>query len=90
MTTSLPPFLQGGGEAGALLRDYDWNACSLGLPDNWPIVLQNLVGVMLSSSQPMFVLWGTQRTLLYNDAYREILADKHPAAMGRDFLRGLA
>ena len=86
MKTSPPPFLQGGGEAGAILRDYNWNARSLGLPDNWPIVLQNLVGVMLSSSQPMFVLWGTQRTLLYNDAYQEILADKHPAAMGRDFL----
>ncbi|WP_229665433.1 PAS domain-containing sensor histidine kinase [Paracoccus acridae] len=41
---------------------------------------------MLASSQPMFVLWGTQRTLLYNDAYSEILAGKHPAAMGRDFL----
>lgn len=41
---------------------------------------------MLGSSQPMFVSWGTQQTLLYNDAYAEILAAKHPAAMGRDFL----
>ena len=50
------------------------------------MALQTLVGVMLASSQPMFVVWGAQRTLLYNDAYREILADKHPSAMGRDFL----
>ncbi|WP_442880197.1 PAS domain-containing sensor histidine kinase [Aurantimonas sp. A2-1-M11] len=41
---------------------------------------------MLGSSQPMFVIWGAQRTLLYNDAYSKILADKHPEAMGRDFL----
>ncbi|HYF20834.1 MAG TPA: PAS domain-containing protein, partial [Ramlibacter sp.] len=27
-----------------------------------------------------------QRTLVYNDAYAEILANKHPAAVGRDFL----
>ncbi|WP_189338357.1 PAS domain S-box protein [Sphingobium sp. SCG-1] len=34
----------------------------------------------------MFVAWGWERTLLYNDAYSEILADKHPSALGRDFL----
>ncbi|WP_181955337.1 PAS domain-containing sensor histidine kinase [Paracoccus liaowanqingii] len=84
--SSLPPFLQGGGEAGTLLRARDWASFSFGLPENWPVALQTLVGVMLGSSQPMFVIWGPQRTLLYNDAYREILADKHPLAMGRDFL----
>ncbi|WP_164876171.1 PAS domain-containing sensor histidine kinase [Falsirhodobacter deserti] len=41
---------------------------------------------MLNSSQPMFVVWGAQETLLYNDAYSAILADKHPAAMGQNFL----
>jgi PAS domain-containing protein len=34
----------------------------------------------------MFITWGPDRTLLYNDAYAEILAAKHPAAVGRDFL----
>jgi PAS domain S-box-containing protein len=34
----------------------------------------------------MFVAWGPERTLLYNDPYAEILADKHPAALGRPFL----
>jgi PAS domain S-box-containing protein len=41
---------------------------------------------MLGSNQPMFIAWGAARTLLYNDAYAEILARKHPAALGRDFL----
>jgi PAS domain S-box-containing protein len=41
---------------------------------------------MLSSNQAMFVAWGPGRTLLYNDAYAEILAGKHPEALGRDFL----
>jgi PAS domain-containing protein len=35
----------------------------------------------------MFVSWGPDRTLLYNDAYAEILAAKHPDALGRDFLK---
>ena len=41
---------------------------------------------MLNSNQPMFVAWGPERTLLYNDAYAEILVAKHPGALGRDFL----
>ncbi|WP_164549811.1 PAS domain-containing protein [Altericroceibacterium xinjiangense] len=50
------------------------------------MALKTLVSVMLGSSQPMFVAWGQERTLLYNDSYSEILASKHPAAMARDFL----
>ncbi|HEV7277017.1 MAG TPA: PAS domain-containing protein [Devosiaceae bacterium] len=84
--SSVLPFLRGGGEAGTLLRARDWTSTPLGLPECWPVALQTLVGIMLGSSQPMFVIWGPQRTLLYNDAYSEILAGKHPAAMGRDFL----
>ncbi len=34
----------------------------------------------------MFLSWGPERTLLYNDAYAEILTTKHPTALGRDFL----
>jgi len=41
---------------------------------------------MLGSSQPMFVAWGPERLLLYNDGYAEILASKHPCALGSDFL----
>ncbi|UZK67669.1 hypothetical protein [Sphingomonas sp. M1-B02] len=33
----------------------------------------------------MFISWGHERTLLHNDVYGEILASKHPKAMGRDF-----
>ncbi len=78
--------LAGGGETGALIRAHDWAATPLGPPENWPQPLKTLVGVMLTANQPMFVVWGPGRTLLYNDAYAEILAGKHPDAMGRDFL----
>lgn len=79
-------FLAGGGEAGALLRSHDWASTPLGPPETWPAALKTLVAVMLGSSQPMFLSWGRNRTLLYNDAYAEILASKHPAALGKDFL----
>lgn len=79
-------FLAGGGEMGALLRAHDWEASPLGAPQGWPQPLKTLAGLMLAANQPMFVAWGRGRTLLYNDAYAEILASKHPAALGRDFL----
>ena len=71
---------------GVLIRSYDWSKSPIGAVEAWPIALKTLVEVMLGSSQPMFVAWGAGRTLLYNDAYGEILASKHPAALGSDFL----
>ena len=40
---------------------------------------------MLGSRFPMFVAFGPDLGFLYNDAYAEILGDKHPAALGRRF-----
>ncbi|MCB5176927.1 PAS domain-containing protein [Microvirga lenta] len=79
-------FLSGGGCLGALIRAHDWAATPLGPPHTWSQVLKTLVSVMLGSSQPMFIAWGPERILLYNDAYSEILAQKHPAALGQPFL----
>ena len=70
----------------ALIRETDWVGTPLGPMEGWPAELRTLVAVMLGSNQPMFVVWGPERTLIYNDAYGELLAGKHPAAMGRDFL----
>lgn len=83
MTNSSLAFLSGGGEQGARLRAGD---TPLGDPTHWPTPLLTLVAVMLASNQPMFVAWGPERTLLYNDAYAPILGNKHPQALGRPFL----
>jgi PAS domain S-box-containing protein len=79
-------FMQGGGEMGQLLRNHSWINTRLGSPEAWPSELKTLVGVMLASNQAMFLAWGEERTLLYNNAYAEVLASKHPYALGRDFL----
>ncbi|MCP3056754.1 PAS domain S-box protein [Aurantimonas marianensis] len=83
---AIPAFLAGGGEMGERLRSYPWGDTSLGSPHQWPPALTTLVGVMLASNQAMFIAWGPERTFLYNDTYSEILAAKHPDALGRDFL----
>jgi signal transduction histidine kinase/PAS domain-containing protein len=40
-----------------------------------------MVGLMLESSLPMYVAWGPDLALVYNDAYAEILGAKHPSAL---------
>ncbi len=82
----LPHFLQAGGECAGLIRAFDWASSPVGAPSSWPQPVQTLVDLMLAADQPMFVAWGPSRTLLYNDAYAAVLADKHPDALGRDFL----
>ena len=78
-------FLTGGGHMGALMRSHDWSDSPLGEPPTWPQSLRSVVGMLLGSQFPMFVAWGGSLGFLYNDAYAEILGDKHPDAIGRCF-----
>lgn len=64
----------------------DWSLSPLGDRATWPSQLKTLVGIILASNQPMFVAWGPKRTLIYNNAYSDILASKHPAALGEDLM----
>jgi PAS domain S-box-containing protein len=68
------------------IREYDWTKTALGPPASWSMPLKTLVGLMLSSVQPMFMAWGVDQTWLYNDAFVPILGNKHPAALGRPAL----
>ncbi len=85
-TRDVPGFLIGGGEMGSLLRGQDWDASPFGPPSAWPCSLATLAGLMLGTHQPAFLLWGPERRLLYNDAYARLLGDRHPTALGRDYL----
>ncbi len=64
------------------MRSHDWSKSPLGWPQTWPASLRVIVQLMLDSKFPMRVAWGPELGLLYNDAYAEILALKHPAALG--------
>jgi len=72
----------GGGELGALMRDFDWSATPLGPVESWPQSLRTCLRIILTSRQPMFVWWGEDLIHLYNDAYKSILGGKHPNALG--------
>ncbi len=71
---------------GAMLRALDEANSPLGAPTGWPVELRTLVGIMLSAPQPMFLAWGQDQLMLYNDGYLEILGGHHPA-LGKPFLQ---
>jgi signal transduction histidine kinase len=73
-----------GTSMSALVRDFDWSATPLGRSADWPDSLKTTVRILLSSRFPMWMAWGSELTLLYNDAYaRTTLGKKHPWALGR-------
>ncbi|WP_395398808.1 hypothetical protein ACHMW6_18575 [Pseudoduganella sp. UC29_106] len=75
----------GTGKVGALMRVHDWSSSVLGDPSGWPVSLRSTVRLTLNSKFPMFVAWGPALGFLYNDAYAEILGNKHPLALGARF-----
>ncbi|HLL29985.1 MAG TPA: hypothetical protein VK403_03210, partial [Allosphingosinicella sp.] len=69
---SEPPslsFLAEGGEMGERIRGYDWSCSPLGRPEAWPQAVKTATGIVLSSKFPMFLAWGPELRILYNDAY---------------------
>ncbi|HEY7494020.1 MAG TPA: histidine kinase dimerization/phospho-acceptor domain-containing protein, partial [Candidatus Tectomicrobia bacterium] len=65
------------------MRAFDWSATPLGAVARWPQSLQTAVSICLASRFPIVIYWGAEYITLYNDAYSEILATKHPWALGR-------
>ena len=81
----------GKGEMAALMRagtdpqsgSHDWSQTPLGNPATWAQSLRSTLSICLSSRFPIAIYWGTDSVLLYNDAWRPIVGDKHPWALGR-------
>ncbi len=85
---NLPPDLAEavalGGEMGRLFAEFDWAAHPLGSPDGWSAELRSAVAVVLTSRFPIVLWLGAEDLfLVYNDAYIQILGDRHPDALGR-------
>jgi PAS domain S-box-containing protein len=77
------PLLNASGAVHTLLREIDWPRSPLGDPSGWPGPLRTVLGLMLNSNAAMFLVWGAERTFLYNDAYLPVLGAKHPQALVR-------
>ncbi len=80
-------FLAHGVDMGAALRARDWSLSPLGDPKAWPAPLHATVMLMLDTTGPSWLAWGPELSLLYNDAYRPLLGNKHPDAFGQPLAR---
>ncbi|WP_229052303.1 SpoIIE family protein phosphatase [Aeromicrobium sp. Leaf350] len=60
----------------------DWSRTSLGPVETWSRSLVDTVDLMMHSRFPMTLLWGPDFALVYNDAYVELIGEKHPSALG--------
>lgn len=77
-------------EMGHAVLDFDWTSTPLGAPEAWPIEFRTVVGICMTSSFPILLTSGPELTAIYNDAYRALLGDKHPAALGAPIGRAWA
>ena len=73
----------GGGEMGKRIRQFDWGSSALGPTEEWPSTLISTLNICLGARFPMAIYWGAKGYLLYNDAWRPILGNKHPEALGK-------
>jgi PAS domain S-box-containing protein len=72
-----------GGELGQLCRDKDWGKTPLGPVDEWTASLRAAASLVIGSPIGMVLLWGPQLVQIYNDGYRHVMGDKHPAGLGQ-------
>ena len=68
---------------GERIRAFDWANHPLGPPQQWPAALQMTLSLCLNSSFPTAIYWGPEFHVLYNDAWSEIPAEKHPWILGQ-------
>lgn len=64
------------------MRAVDWAATPIGDPATWPAELRTIVRLCLTSRFPILVVWGPDLRMIYNDGYRDVIGEKHPAALG--------
>lgn len=76
-------FFSGTSRVESLLKDFAWSESPLKFPSEWPQALQYAVRFLLDSKTAIYIAWGPELRLLYNDAYAEILGDRHPYALGQ-------
>jgi PAS domain S-box-containing protein len=75
--------LAGGGEMGALMRSMDWSKTPIGAVESWSPALRMMARLLLANRFPLLLWWGPRYCQLYNDPYRPVLGNKHPASMGQ-------
>lgn len=65
-------FIRGGGIAGQLIREKNWDQTTLGNIADWPEALPVTINILLGNKLPMLLWWGTELVVFYNDAFQDL------------------
>lgn len=67
-------------------REVNWASTPLGPMEEWSPEFRQLVNLCMSNPHPAALFWGSELTMLYNEAYAaEVAGNKHPSLMGTGF-----
>lgn len=68
------------------VRSIDWASTPLGDMRNWSPEFKQVANLMIKNPHPCALFWGSDLTMMYNEAYRDTVAGrKHPSLMGTGF-----
>ncbi|MEV6810935.1 SpoIIE family protein phosphatase [Micromonospora sp. NPDC051296] len=70
-------------DAATAVGHHEWDGTTLGPHESWDPAVRAAVELVLASPAPMALHLGDELLLLYNDAYAELIGDRHPQAVGR-------
>jgi anti-sigma regulatory factor (Ser/Thr protein kinase) len=70
-------------DAAGLVRSTAWERTALGPVHRWDATVRATVDLVLASPVAMAFAYGADLTMVYNDAYAELLGARHPDALGR-------
>ncbi|SDW26098.1 PAS/PAC sensor hybrid histidine kinase [Pseudomonas syringae] len=68
---------------GRFIRETDWSTSALGPKHAWPAALLSALNLMLSCPDSMYLLWGRDFILFFNDAYCPVLPVEAQQAQGQ-------
>ena len=66
-----------------LVEELDWGSTPLGARERWSPGLVTFQRLCLESRFPIVLFWGPKFVMIYNDAYRTILGERHPRSLGQ-------
>jgi signal transduction histidine kinase/CheY-like chemotaxis protein len=72
----------GSGEVRTLWRAGEIVPSPYARPEQWPSLLKTTYSMVLDARVAMYIAWGPELRMFYNDAYMQILGRHHPAALG--------
>jgi PAS domain S-box-containing protein len=75
-------FLANAGELGRLISGFDWGTTSVGPIASWPGYLRTTISTILHSPVPIVTMWNADGVMIYNDAYSQFAAGRHPRLLG--------